>query len=163
MGFNVFKTLSFLPHMLLIVLVIVSVAIEEPKHVSRQEKSQYYIKQYVSIIITTVMYMYAFGHIFMADSIAEKNGWKEGSPFQKEVAFANLSIAAGATYITYYDLSIDAHKSIVLTFISWLGGTLLVHIIDMFQQSNYNFNNLIGAPLFSVMAMLLGGYLFISS
>lgn len=163
MGVNVFKAFSFVPHILLIVLLIVSVAIEEPKNVSRQEKSQYYLKQYVSIIITTVMYMYAVGHIIMADRVAKSIGWTTGSPFQKEVAFANLSIAVGATYVTHNDLSIDAHKSIVLTFIAWLAGTLLVHIVDMFQHNNYNFNNLVGAPLFSVMAIVLGGYLIIAN
>ena len=113
MGVNVFKAFSFVPHILLIVLLIVSVAIEEPKNVSRQEKSQYYLKQYVSIIITTVMYMYAVGHIIMADRVAKSIGWTTGSPFQKEVAFANLSIAVGATYVTHNDLSIDWNQSIV--------------------------------------------------
>lgn len=32
-----------------------------------------------------------YGHTFMADEIARKIGWQPGSPFQFEVAFADLS------------------------------------------------------------------------
>jgi hypothetical protein len=32
-----------------------------------------------------------YGHTFMADEIARKIGWQEGSPFQFEVALADLS------------------------------------------------------------------------
>jgi hypothetical protein len=37
--------------------------------------------------------IYAFmGHFFRADEVARRIGWQPGSPFQREVAFANLAI-----------------------------------------------------------------------
>jgi hypothetical protein len=33
-----------------------------------------------------------FAHIFLADEVAESIGWPAGSPFQREVAFANLAL-----------------------------------------------------------------------
>jgi hypothetical protein len=37
--------------------------------------------------------VFAFiGHFFFADQVAESIGWARGSPFQREVAFADLSV-----------------------------------------------------------------------
>jgi hypothetical protein len=49
--------------------------------------------------------IYAFmGHFFRGDEVARKIGWQPGSPFQREIAFANLAIGvAGIGCLAFQD------------------------------------------------------------
>ncbi len=76
----------------------------------------------------------AFGHIFLSDLIAEGVGWPTGSPFQLEMAFANLLIGVlGLMAISRRDGFRTA--AILATTIIGLGATA-VHLWDIAAAGN---------------------------
>ena len=75
-----------------------------------------------------------FGHVFTPDAVAESIGWRTGSPFQQEMGFANLAlgvlglIAAGRR---------DGFREATVIAVAVVGvGATVVHVIDIFQESN---------------------------
>lgn len=135
---------------------------ETDNSLSRQQKNENYMKLYVSWVITSAGFAYGFGHLFMSDKVANSIGWETGSLFQKEIGYANLSFAIMASFITHSSLNIDAYKACVAGYISFLGGCLIVHIQEIIKNGNYSFNNLVGAPSFSIMNIIYGSWLLAS-
>jgi hypothetical protein len=43
-----------------------------------------------------------FGHVFKSDSVAESIGWAKGSPFQKELGYAELGYALAGVMCIFY-------------------------------------------------------------
>jgi hypothetical protein len=75
-----------------------------------------------------------FGHYFFADVVAESIGWPSGSPFQLEMAFANLAvgilglIAAGRR---------DGFREATVIAVTVLGvGASIVHFQDILATGN---------------------------
>lgn len=75
-----------------------------------------------------------FGHYFVADVVAESIGWPSGSPFQLEMAFANLAvgilglIAAGRR---------DGFREATVISVTVLGvGASIVHLQDILATGN---------------------------
>ena len=103
----------------------------------------------------------------MPYKVANSIGWPSGNPFQTEIAFANLAFAIMALYISNsgtgiasnIDTDINAYKTIVVGYLSFMGGCLLVHAQELYTHGNMNFNNLIGAPSFSILNLIYGAYL----
>jgi len=74
------------------------------------------------------------GHLFFSDIVAESVGWEIGSPFQLEMAFANLVlgvlgiIAAGRR---------DGFREATVIAVTILGfGASIVHFMDIIQTGN---------------------------
>jgi hypothetical protein len=155
MGLTIFNALSFVPHILFIVVFIVALFQIETKDMSRKEKNQEYLKKYVNWIVGIAPFIYGTGHLLFPSKVAKSIGWPENNPFQKEVAFANLSYGITAQYIMSSDMSIDAYKSLAVSYLAWLGGCLLVHIYDLIEKNNFSFNNIVAAPLFSVLNIII--------
>ncbi len=75
-----------------------------------------------------------FGHYFFSDTVAESIGWPPGSPFQLEMAFANLAlgilglIAAGRR---------DGFREATVIAVTVLGvGASVVHLQDVLATGN---------------------------
>ncbi len=75
------------------------------------------------------------GHIFFADQIAADIGWAAGSPFQREVGFANLAI--GILGITCIWLRGNYWIATVIATTIFLWGAAYGHIMDIIVHGNY--------------------------
>ena len=75
-----------------------------------------------------------FAHLFLSDMVAESIGWPAGSPFQLEIAFANLTlgvlgiVAAGRR---------DGFREATVIAVTVFGlGATIVHIMDIAATGN---------------------------
>jgi hypothetical protein len=90
--------------------------------------------------------LFAFaGHAFMADQIAVKIGWPTGSPFQFEVAVANL--AFGILGLLSLRFRGDFRLATATGYAVFLLGAAAGHIREMIQKGNFSDYNA-GAFLF---------------
>ena len=72
---------------------------------------------------------------FLSAQVAANIGWAPGSPFQHEVAFANLSI--GVLGVLCYWIRDNFWTATVISSSIFLLGAAYGHIINMFQFANY--------------------------
>lgn len=80
--------------------------------------------------------IYAFiGHMFFSVEVAHFIGWPPGSPFQKEMAFANLSY--GVLGILCIWLRGKFWLATVLGYTVLLWGAAYHHIVDIVKNHNY--------------------------
>lgn len=101
----------------------------------------------------------ALGHAFSTKQVAKSIGW-ETSPFQYEIAGANLGIGLGAVAATA--LGPTAAWVIFIVATSFLWSAAATHIGDMIRNRNFAINNAgpvfwwdILAPLTMLGALLL--------
>jgi len=91
------------------------------------------------------------GHMLNSKKVAKSIGWGcGGGGFQKEVAFASLIYVVGAIY-SMFNQNINTFKTIALLNSSWLAGTVIVNLEDMIKNNNLSFNNVVAAPLGSLI------------
>ncbi len=91
----------------------------------------------LSFLVITVGFssLWAFiGHTFFASQIASYIGWAPGSPFQQEVAFANL--AFGVLGILCYWVRGNFWTATIIGVSIFLLGDAVCHISNMFSTSN---------------------------
>lgn len=96
-----------------------------------------------------------YGHAFMSDAIAQKIGWPTGSPFQLEIASANLAFGViGVLCLFYRDLFWLATG---LSFSIFALGDLCVHLKEFAKGNNapYNIGMLVWVEDFIVPVLLL--------
>ncbi len=75
-----------------------------------------------------------FAHFFLSDMVAEFIGWEAGSPFQLEVAFANLAIGVmGIVAVSRRD---GFREATVLAVTIFALGATVVHIMDIAATGN---------------------------
>ena len=90
--------------------------------------------------------LYAFaGHAFMADLVAEKIGWPAGSPFQFEVAVANL--AFGVLGLVSLMIRRDFWLATAAGYAVFMLGAAAGHVREIVQKGNFSEYNA-GAFLF---------------
>ena len=75
------------------------------------------------------------GHFFSSDRVAEFIGWPRGNPFQKEVAFTNLSIGLLGLLCFWFRGDFWTATAIGSSIFSF--GAAYVHIRDMYENKNY--------------------------
>ena len=101
-----------------------------------------------------------YGHAFMADKVAASIGWAPGSPFQFEVAVANLAFGVlGVLCIRFRD---GFWLATGIGYATFLFGAAYGHIREIITAGNYAVNNAgpilyigdIGMPL--LILILLG-------
>ncbi len=88
-----------------------------------------------------------FAHFFLADTVAELIGWETGSPFQLEIAFANLAMGVlGIVAVTRRD---GFREAAVVAATIFSVGASVVHLMDIAATGNLapgntiqNFSNL---------------------
>ncbi len=86
------------------------------------------------------------GHAFRADQVAARIGWPAGSPFQFEVAVANLAIGVIGILSVWFRRDFWLAASIV--YMVFLFGAAAGHINEMLLKGNYSEYNT-GAFLFA--------------
>ncbi|MTK62970.1 MAG: hypothetical protein F8N15_00085 [Methanobacterium sp.] len=79
------------------------------------------------------------GHAFMPVQVAESIGWATGSPFQTEVAFANLAI--GILGVLCYFFRDNFWVATVIVSSVFLLGAAYVHVINIINYSNHSAGN----------------------
>lgn len=80
-----------------------------------------------------------YGHAFLADQVAASIGWAPGSPFQFEVAMANLAFGVlGVLCIPFRD---GFWLATGIGYATFLFGAAYVHIRDIITAGNYAVNN----------------------
>jgi hypothetical protein len=75
-----------------------------------------------------------FAHFFLSDVVADSIGWESGSPFQLEIAFANLAIGILGVIATGRRDGFREATVIAVTTFS-LGATI-VHFMDILSSGN---------------------------
>jgi hypothetical protein len=75
-----------------------------------------------------------FAHFFLSDMVAESIGWPAGSPFQLEIAFANL--AMGLMGILSVSRRDGAREATVLAVTTFSLGATIVHLMDIAATGN---------------------------
>jgi len=80
--------------------------------------------------------LFAFtGHAFMADRVAARIGWQPGSPFQLEVAAANL--AFGVLGLCSFRFRGDFWLATAIGYALFLLGAASVHVREIVQKGNF--------------------------
>lgn len=75
-----------------------------------------------------------FAHFFLSDLVAQSIGWPTGSPFQLEIAFANLAIGVlGLIAVGRRD---GFREATVIAVTVFSGGATIVHIMDIVATGN---------------------------
>lgn len=75
-----------------------------------------------------------FAHFFLADIVAESIGWPAGSPFQLEIAFANLAMGIlGVMAVSRRD---GVREATVVAVTVFSVGATVVHIMDIAATGN---------------------------
>jgi len=97
------------------------------------------------------------GHYFMPDKIAEFIGWPAGNPFQKEVAFANLTF--GIMGILAFFFRGNYLIAAVLSPSIFLLGAASVHIKEISKNKNMSPGN--AGPILYVSGILVPAILLI--
>jgi len=85
----------------------------------------------------------AFSHAIYTDRVAQSIGWAP-SPFQYEIAGANLGIGLGA--IVAAGLGVSAAWTMFFVAASFLWSAAAVHVADMVRNKNFTINN--AGPIF---------------
>lgn len=93
-----------------------------------------------------------FSHFFLSDTVAESIGWPTGSPFQLEIAFANL--ATGILGVVAVGRRDGFREATVIAVTVFGVGASIVHAMDIIETSNLapgntiqNFSNLVRPAL----------------
>lgn len=81
----------------------------------------------------------SYAHTFLADEVARSIGWEPGSPFQFEVAMANLAYGLTGLLAVRASQSFRWAVSLYLAIFYW--GAAYGHIRDIIVNQNYAPNN----------------------
>lgn len=79
-----------------------------------------------------------FMHFFLSDRVAQSIGWEAGSPFQLEVAGANLAVGL-IGFAGFWRRDFWLPYVISKTAFLWIAG--ITHIIDMVNHNNFASGN----------------------
>ena len=84
--------------------------------------------------------LFAFmGHFFKADEVARGIGWPTGSPFQREIAFANLALGTLGIMSIWFRGNFWFAAIVARSVFSW--GAAYGHIIDLKKRENTSILN----------------------
>jgi hypothetical protein len=75
-----------------------------------------------------------FAHVFLADEVADSIGWPAGSPFQLEVAFANLAI--GILAVLAMNRRDGFRDATVIAVTIFAGGATITRFTDIAETGN---------------------------
>jgi len=105
--------------------------------------------------------LFAFiGHFFKADEIARGIGWPVGSPFQREIAFANLAMGTLGIMSIWFRGNFWFAAIVARSVFSW--GAAYGHITDLKKRENTSILNT-GQVLYDDILLpfiLIGLYIF---
>ena len=137
-----FDAITSIPgyHLILLVLGIVvsaSIHLARKRTLDRRDRFEVVAMYAIGIMgfggITSF-----FAHTIWADEVARSIGWATGSPFQTEVAGANLAIGI-LGYLGFFRKDFWLPFLIAKFAFSWTAG--VTHIIDIANHGNFAVNN----------------------
>ena len=79
------------------------------------------------------------GHVFKSDSVAQSVGWETGSPFQKELGFAELGYALAGVMCIFNSRDFWLAAIVLTSPLYLLAG--INHIREMVIEKNYASHN----------------------
>lgn len=79
------------------------------------------------------------GHVFRSDMVAESIGWKKGSPFQKELGFAEAGFALAGLLCIFYHGEFWLAAIVMASPLYLLAG--INHIWEVVKKKNYASHN----------------------
>jgi hypothetical protein len=98
-------------------------------------------------------FVFASGHLFFADRVADSIGWPPGNPFQFEVGLANLALGVLGVFAPGQDR--DWWLATVLAFSVFYLGAAAGHVKEAVTERNFAPGNIGGAFVFDVAAPVL--------
>jgi hypothetical protein len=98
-------------------------------------------------------FIYAAGHLFFPDPIAESIGWAKGSPFQWEVGMANLSYGVLGCWASTQDKG--WWLAAVVAFAIFYLGAAIGHVRDLVTNKNHARGNTGGVLVVDVLIPVL--------
>lgn len=97
------------------------------------------------------------GHVLKSDMVAEYIGWAKGSPFQKELGYAELGYGIAGVLCIW--MSKDFWLATIITFSTLFVGATIVHIKEMVKSKNFKpGNSLMVLPDLITPLSLIGLY-----
>lgn len=79
------------------------------------------------------------GHVFRSDMVADQIGWAKGSPFQKELGFAELGFAIAGIMCIWYGREFWLAVIVLVSPLFFLAG--INHVREMIVNKNYHPHN----------------------
>jgi hypothetical protein len=130
----------FLVPFLILTVLCVTLAIVRHRKALSPRKAVDIMLFYILFIHVGLSGLLAFsGHAFMADDVAASIGWATGSPFQLEVAAANLAFGVlGVLCLWFRD---GFWLATGIGYSTFLFGAAFIHIREMITAGNYAINN----------------------
>jgi len=117
------------------------------------------LKSLVQVYILVIGVLFFIGNVTSPVKVAKSIGWDyNNGGYHKEVAFINLSMAAGALY-TFINPNINVFRTIAVIYSMWISGSLLIHFCDVIKNKNFSFNNLVAVPSGSLLIVILLSFL----
>lgn len=91
----------------------------------------------ITVVLTGIQGF--LGHVFKSDMIADFIGWEKGSPFQKELGYAELGY--GISGILCIWMNKDFWLATIVTFSTLFIGATIVHIKETIKNKNFKPGN----------------------
>jgi hypothetical protein len=98
-------------------------------------------------------FVFASGHLFFADRVADSIGWPRGNPFQFEVGLANLAMGVLGAFAPGHDR--DWWLATLVAFCVFYLGAAIGHVRETVTERNFSPGNFGGALVFDVVAPTL--------
>jgi hypothetical protein len=98
-------------------------------------------------------FVFASGHLFFADRVADSIGWPRGNPFQYEVGLANLAWGVLGAFAAGHDR--DWWLATLVAFAVFYFGAAIGHVREAVNERNFAPGNIGGALVFDVAAPAL--------
>ncbi|MGB7970317.1 MAG: DUF6790 family protein [Methanobacterium sp.] len=125
--------ISILTILIAIFVVLISKITSKP--LNRKRVVEIFLLSFLVISVGFGSIWAFIGHFFLSAQVAASIGWAPGSPFQSEVAFANLSI--GVLGLLCYWIRDNFWTATVIASSIFLLGNAYGHILNMILYSNY--------------------------
>ena len=120
---------------LLVAILVLLISKIRNKPLNRKKIVETFLLSFL-VIGVGIGSIWAFiGHIFLSSTSCCSIGWAAGSPFELEVAFANLAI--GVLGVLCYWIRGNFWTATVIVNSIFLLGDAYVHIVNMLQFANY--------------------------
>ena len=123
----------FLFGLLPILLALVHVWLDE-RVVQRAQRLEVFMLYVLAVGVAGGAIGGFFAHAFLADEVADSIGWPAGSPFQLEVAFANLAL--GTLAILAMNRRDGFRDATVIAVAIFAGGATITHVKDIVETGN---------------------------
>ncbi|MCK9151278.1 DUF6790 family protein [Methanobacterium alcaliphilum] len=131
-------------------LLVILLLVKNKKSLNTNKIIEIFLLSFLVVMVGIGSIWTFLGHTFMAAQIAAYIGWPAGSPFQFEVACANLSF--GVLGILSWKFRDNFWTATIIGYTVFFWGAAYGHIMDMINFQNYAPGN-VGAPLYMDIIM----------